>query len=429
MLGARTYTVTSPALVVAVTRASKTISFRPFIAQIFTRLASMDSTVHKINMDSLGDPNGLLARSHEIVNNAVLSGPVSDGIARELLRGIAANVNGWGRGGVFNLADIPKQLYGDSTLNAIFGPGLLEQDAGLPQAYWDWDSGLVELIFAPLPWLTYRRAYLGRRRLHRALERYMYAGQYKQACQMLQDRVALHTSLGYSLKMAGYIELGMIIASYPNSTYSAFWFLCHVFADPSLLQEMRQDVAPAVERKDDKAVVNIDAARIRCPLLQSTFRELLRLYEPTSSWRTVLEDTRLDQYLVKKGSLILLEGGLLHTKPAIWGADALDFNPRRFIDSPSGTRADGTPVHPASFRGFGGGNVYCPGRNVAHVEMFALMVVLVVGFEAEGVDGPLVVPPLVDDVIPLGVGRPRWEPKVKISRRKGWEDVVWDFQF
>ncbi|KAK8176757.1 cytochrome P450 [Phyllosticta citribraziliensis] len=408
MLGSRTYIITSPNLVVAVNRASKTISFRPFIAQIFTRLAPLDSNAHKINMDSLGDPNGL---------------------SRELLRGIASNVNGWGRQRErVKLADIPKQLFGDATITAVFGPGLLEQDSGLSQAYWDWDSGLVELTFMPLPWLTYRRAYLGRRRLHRALERFMQTGRYKEGSQMLQDRIALHTGCGYSWKMAGYIELGMIIAALPNSTYSAFWLLSHVFADKSFLQEVREDVAVAVERVGEKAIVDIDTARTRCPLLQSAFREVLRLHQPTSSWRTVLEDTRLDQYLVKKDSLLLVEGGLIHTKPAIWGADALEFNPRRFIDSPSGTRLDGTAVHPASFRGFGSGNVYCPGRNVAQVEVFALIIALVMGFDAEGVDGPVAVPPVVDDSIPLGVGRPRWEPVVNMSRRSGWEDVTWDFR-
>ncbi|KAK8234804.1 cytochrome P450 [Phyllosticta capitalensis] len=412
MLGLRVYVVTAPQLVTAVYRASKTISFRPFIAEIFTRVAEMDANAHKINMDSLGDPNGLLARSHEI-----------------LLGGLARNINGWGRGRErVNLADVPKEMFGESTLNAIFGPGLIELDASIAQAYWDWDSALVELTLAPLPWLTYRRAYLGRRRLQRALKTYMETGRYKEGCQMLQDRVALHMSLGYSWAMAGYIELGMVIASFPNSAYSSFWFLCRVFADEALLRDLRDDVAAAVERDGDKAVVDIDAARTRCPLLMSTFREVLRLCMPTSSWRTVIEDTQLDRYLVKKGSLLLLEGGLLHSKPEIWGEDASEFNARRFMDSASGTRKDGSMVPSASYRAFGGGNIYCPGRNIAQIELFGLLVPVITGFDIEGADGPLTVPPVVDDVIPLGAIRPRWEPMVKISRRKGWEDVTWEYR-
>lgn len=98
------------------------------------------------------------------------------------------------------------------------------------------------------------------------------------------------------------------------------------------------------------------------------------------------------------------------------------------MDSASGTRKDGSMVPSASYRAFGGGNIYCPGRNIAQIELFGLLVPVITGFDIEGADGPLTVPPVVDDVIPLGAIRPRWEPMVKISRRKGWEDVTWEYR-
>lgn len=53
--------------------------------------------------------------------------------------------------------------------------------------------------------------------------------------------------------------------------------------------------------------------------------------------------------------------------------------------------------------------------------------VLALGFEIQSADGTgLQVPEKDDTRIPLSVMKPIHDPSVAITRRKGWEDVVWD---
>ena len=83
-------------------------------------------------------------------------------------------------------------------------------------------------------------------------------------------------------------------------------------------------------------------------------------------------------------------------------------------------------VPSAAFRAFGGGTVICPGRHFAQSELMTLLAVLALGFDiADPGGGPLQVPQKDDTRIPLSVMKPVEDPKVRISRRPGLENVEW----
>lgn len=59
-----------------------------------------------------------------------------------------------------------------------------------------------------------------------------------------------------------------------------------------------------------------------CPLLDSTLREVLRLYTSSASMRLMLEDTILNDKVLLKGNKVMIPYRALHENPDVWGSDA-----------------------------------------------------------------------------------------------------------
>lgn len=117
-----------------------------------------------------------------------------------------------------------------------------------------------------------------------------------------------------------------------------------------------------------------------------------------------------------------------HEMTEVWGPDALEFNPERFVGS-AGSFADKDleKKRRAAYIPFGGGLNLCPGRNFAFAETLGLISVLVLGYDVEGLrtDQVKMGPRVLASAMPKptdGDGG-----AVTIRRRRGWEDVQWSF--
>jgi cytochrome P450 len=142
-----------------------------------------------------------------------------------------------------------------------------------------------------------------------------------------------------------------------------------------------------------------------------------------------------DKYLLKKDSIVQVASGVIHMDEEVWGPDAGEFNPRRFITaSESATEKTASAPLPknvpsAAFRAFGGGSVICPGRHFAQSEIVGFAAAVVMGFDFEKLGGGMIeLPKRNNAVIPLAVMKPRDECKVMITRRKGLGNVKWELE-
>jgi len=119
----------------------------------------------------------------------------------------------------------------------------------------------------------------------------------------------------------------------------------------------------------------------KLPYLSAVIAESLRLYPSIqgSSTRDLTSDVVLPSGLhVAKGTSVNVTSLASQRRPAVWGPDADEFRPERFLDGQPEDNGIGNPLHPhklppgvpdTAFLAFGYGARPCIGRPLAMIEM------------------------------------------------------------
>jgi hypothetical protein len=171
------------------------------------------------------------------------------------------------------------------------------------------------------------------------------------------------------------------VALLSNTVPNTFWMLYHLYSDQKLLEECRKEVSKVlavVKNSQGEPTHTLDMSKVKtsCPVLLSTFKEVLRFYSTAVTARLVMEDHMLDnQYLLKKGSTVMMPSPVQHHDSSLWDAEHDTFDAHRFA-------RDKRPS-PASFRAFGGGTTLCPGRHFATTEILAFTAVMILQFDVK----------------------------------------------
>jgi len=240
------------------------------------------------------------------------------------------------------------------------------------------------------------------------------------------------------MRQAGQVELSMMFGTMTNAVPTAFWLLGIIYTFPGLLDEVRQELerSDLVRIDGPSRIISISGLKTHCPLLVSLFRECIRIYASNTSARQVLKDTLVaDKYLLKRGCMVQIAGDAIHRDHRIWGADVGEINPYRFVHSLNGTFTGvssdekGKTIHPAAYRGFGGGSSLCPGRHFAQTEIVGFAAMVAMGWNLLPIEGDQLVLPLKKEpLIPLGVFKPDGGMSGLLRRRPGFEHVEWSFE-
>lgn len=113
-----------------------------------------------------------------------------------------------------------------------------------------------------------------------------------------------------------------------------------------------------------------------CVRLNCVFDEVLRVTNSSSSVRDVTSDTMIGDFVLRSGTKVLIPYRQLHFDEAIFGSNAQNFDSERFLRQKN--------LHKSpSYRPFGGGSTYCPGRFVARQEVVAFVAFVLKRFELE----------------------------------------------
>lgn len=314
----------------------------------------------------------------------------------------------------------------------------------------------------PLPFLTARKAYNGRARVQQALRRYFREDfdHVTDASGVVQQRVAVNRKWGLPIDDIADHEFGMLFVSVTNAIPTLFWVMCYVFHDPKLVAELQEELIAAVDiqQKDNTTIMTsaapgsdrhwtrtctfkVAGLQSTCPLLVSTYREVMRLTNRNTGTRRVTVDTVISYtpsktgapgntndgqtYLLKKGANIQTPAIITNFDPETWGPTAYEFDPKRFMT----TDRDRERAQNRAFNPFGGGKHLCPGRFFADAEILGALAALILGFEIETPGGGRVDVPSINNNLAEAVGKPLASVQenmlARIRRKPGWEGVEW----
>jgi len=239
----------------------------------------------------------------------------------------------------------------------------------------------------------------------------------------VRNRAATKRATGIPSEDLAATEFDVAWASVTNTTPTMIWTFVSIFSRPDVVERIRTEVLSVTTIDNNTAT--IDYSRLQeQPFLNACWQEILRLYNDGQGTRFVIEDTVLrdadgQEYLLKKGAVALWTVGVSHLNDDIWGADAHEFRPERWLGlSPAEEKKQKGAMFP-----FGGGKHLCPGRMFAAIEIIGFVGAVALAFEVEDVTVPEMLTPCPG----AGVRRWKWGPggpgEVRLRRRKGWETM------
>ncbi|KAI4273763.1 MAG: hypothetical protein L6R38_006256 [Xanthoria sp. 2 TBL-2021] len=420
-LGKRVYVVNSPDLIAAVQKNAKALSFNPFVSFMSPRVFDAGDEANAIIDDNIDGEKGQWGLLYDIsrgMHNALAPSSSLDWMTKTMLTKLEEYIEplGLAKGDLeMDLYKWVRKAITVASTEAVYGPkNPFNHDAGLEDAFWDFESDITMILFGIAPSITARKGYNARKRFIAGLSDYFKDNGPETGSDLIKARWEGNKKYGAEQHTAAF-EIGNLIGVLINATPSFFWMLLHIYSRPTLLDQLRAEIAIATESTTTGSTTTqsiiVSKLKEHCPLLLSTYQETLRLQTHNTSSRWVTKDTVIaDQYLLKAGN---------------------SFNPHRFMKIEKKSKEKSQKQHPASFRTFGGGATLCPGRHFATAELCAATAMMVMRFDLEPVNngGVWVIPRYKYGRVASAVPPPDSDVKVKIKTRKGMEDVRWRFGF
>ncbi|KAL8804984.1 MAG: hypothetical protein Q9200_005608 [Gallowayella weberi] len=439
-LGRKVYVVNSPDLISAVQKNAKTLTFDPFVSFVSPRI--FDAGDHAMavindNLDGEKGQWGLLSDVSRGMHTALAPGESLDWMTRTMLNKLEESIEPLGENDdgteidlyrwvrkAFTVAgteavsmyrprvDTWRQLISACRFTAPKTPSTTIQNLKTPSA---------------------RKGCKARNKFIAALKEYVNDNGPETGSDLIKVRYEGNKKYGVAEYTANF-EIGNLIGVLINATPTFFWILTHIYSRPTLLAQLRAEIANVTDSATSGHITTnsiiVSKFQPHCPLLLSTYQETLRLQTHNTSSRWVTKDTVLaDQYLLKAGNVIQMPGYPVHTLPSIWGPDVTSFNPHRFLKPERKDKS--TKQHPASFRSFGGGATLCPGRHFAAAEICAAAAMMVSRFEIEpvGTGGEWSVPDWMKGKVASGIPPPEQDIRVRVRVREETKGVRWRFGY
>ncbi|KAL4804875.1 cytochrome P450 [Aspergillus unguis] len=323
-----------------------------------------------------------------------------------------------------------RYFVGTVTTTSLFGQAILDTFPTLLQDVWTVDNQFATLSMGPPRYLTpgISAAYIARDRLldtlavfHQALlfweegkdlgMEFRDLRDLEDVSEPIKNRVRMAKDLGLSPQDSAPAHLALLWAMNGNSPNIVFYHLLHLYSNPNLLEEVRQEIAPFVKvtrptreetgfpiLEPPRLSIDIDGLSNSCELLKATFYETLRMDSAGLSFRQLTADLTLTEteeeaastkrpaqsYLLKKDELVILPHGVVHNDPEHF-PNPDQFDPLRFLQADPQTgkqRAKFEKMTP-----FGGGMPACKGRAFAEKKILALSAAIVSLWQVTPVDG------------------------------------------
>lgn len=295
-----------------------------------------------------------------------------------------------------------------------------------PRTY---ESNLSILLLNILPKITARKAFKAREKIVASFLKFYEAGGQENSSELTHGRWKAQHSAGASNENIARLETVANIGILSNTVPSAFWTLFEIYSRPELLAKLREEIVSnalhvSINGAKHTRVVDLAAIKAHCPLLLSTFQEVLRLRSNGALTRVVSKAIMLNgQYLLKAGSALQMPSQFINRESSTWGENAEEFSPSRFITNAQAKEHRKT----TGFMSFGVSPNICPGRHFATGQIMALVGMMVLRYNITPLNGSWKSPKLNPRALAASVTPPIEEFRVSISPRKVIDGASWSF--
>jgi cytochrome P450 len=159
----------------------------------------------------------------------------------------------------------------------------------------------------------------------------------------------------------------------------AVYCLCkHPDTQMRLREELRSELAESLVNGGQISSTVID----RLPYLNAVLQETMRIFPPVPlTLREAAIDTTIQGHFIPAGTTIVICPWAVNTSTHLWGPDAREFNPERWLQT--GTANTGGAESNYAITTFLHGPRSCIGRDFAKAEFACLVAALVGRFEME----------------------------------------------
>ncbi|KAI6749636.1 hypothetical protein HG530_015050 [Fusarium avenaceum] len=216
-------------------------------------------------------------------------------------------------------------------------------------------------------------------------------------------------------------------AAFANTFPILHWTIYELFSRPELLEDVRKEVSEKAISGDNKKGFKLDVAALKtkCPLILSIFQETQRMRHVHANIRKITEDTLLDgKYLLKAGHYVMMPGQPIHTNKTTWGESADQFDPYRFVPKDASDRKN---VASSSFVAWGAPPHLCPARQFASTEILIVVALLATRCEIAPSSGKWVKDPALFTGDMATMYTPKKDIEVEVRSREEW-DGQWSLE-
>lgn len=432
VMGEELYIVTSSEDVSAVYKNTKVLDFDPFIHNVTMafgatrenadKMLGMASTSTETELTEAtskdyGRSKSFIEQSHDNYKLQLHPGPKLDELQAAFLDRIDAHlhfdhisrrITPFSRESqrkVVSLFDWTSEVLLYAATRAFFGDTLLDEiQPDLLDSFFVFDDESWKLNYQ-YPRLAAKKMYAAKDKATTAFERYFSLPRSSRpgaawVIMTLEDDMR---SLGMDTQQIASMIFMIYWVVNANAYKLAFWIIAHILYDPALLVQLREEVAPCFSPSPSPhsaKITSLTQLFDSTPILSSLYHEGLRVYNAPMGARSVTRPCSLPSapsVILQPGKKLLMPYRQLHYDPAVWGKDIDAFDPTRFL-GPSGEKLKSRNT---SFRPFGGGSTYCPGRFLAWREIALFVACVVWRFDITLVDDGTEFP-VVDERKPTG---------------------------
>ncbi|WYZ39964.1 hypothetical protein EsH8_IV_000305 [Colletotrichum jinshuiense] len=358
ILGRKLYVVSSPYLAAAVMR-KRTLSFAPLLANFTNIMLGLDGP----GLDMWKGPD-----FHAAYFRVLYKGLGGESLANLTTALVGNTTNILSRMphsdvDVTNFYEWIREVLTAATTAALYGSKNPLKEPKMIETFWTFHDGMHRFLIPAAPSIVAPTAYKARYEVQEGIEAYitMENEMADDVPQFTRDRIGIGKKFGLCANDISKIEFGFAIASLANTTALLYWFLSHIYSQPGLLANIREELLNVVEEHqarqpelaERQMTLHLGGIKDRCPLFFSCFQETQRLTAVDNVNRVVTADTTLTEgdrtFVLKKGQHLQVPLAILHRDPEVWGEAPETWISDRFLKM--GEKA----VSQTGFFPFGGG--------------------------------------------------------------------------